>query len=181
MREPSEHDPDITDWIRSLGHWAWVNRPKLAPPVIAGLLAAGVGLGVHLLCVVADLKLARADLNDGWRVVRTLDAEAFALFDQAADHQTRRQETLDTLKQWKPDGSEAWVGWMQATADADRDLARIKFERAERLLCRTAEFRLLLTAAERELARARDARIHGHTVRVAPRVREVIAPVLALR
>ena len=181
MRASCDQDSDIPDWLRALGRWAWANRPKLAPPVIAGLLAAVVSLVLHLICVAADLKLARAELNDGWSVVRTLDDEAFALFDQAANHQARRQEILDALKQRKPDGSEAWVEWMQATADTHRSIARIKFERAERLLRWTAEFRLLLVAAEREFATAQDSRLHGQAARVAPRVREILAPVLALR
>lgn len=181
MRASSDHDPDLPDWLRALGHWAWANRPKLAPPVIAGLLTAGVCLVLYLICVAADLKLARADLNEGWGVVRTLDDEALALFDQVASHRARRKEALDELNTHKSTAASAWVEWKQSVADTHRDLERIKFERAERLLRRTAEFRALLIAAERELASAQDARLHGQSARAAPRVREILAPVLALR
>jgi hypothetical protein len=181
MHSASGHDSDLPDWLRTLGHWAWANRRKNAPPVIAGLLAAAVCLALHLICVAADLKLARAELNEGWGVVRVLDDEAFALFDQDAAHRAKRKETLDELNAQKSTAAYAWVEWKQAVADTHRDLARIKFERAERLLRRAAEFRALLIAAERELAVAQDARLHGQATRVAPRVRELIAPVLAVR
>lgn len=181
MRSSSDHDSEIPGWLRALGRWAWANRPKLAPPVIAGLLTAAVCLALHLICVAADLKLARAELNEGWGVVRALDDEAFALFDQDTSHRAKRKETLDELNAQKSTAAHAWVEWKQAVADTQRDLARIKFGRAERLLRRTAEFRALLIAAERELASAQDARLHGQSVRVAPRIKEILAPVLASR
>ena len=181
MRASSEHDSDLPDWLRTFGHLAWANRQKLAPPVIAGLLTAGVCLVLHLICVAADQRLARAELNEGWGVVRALDDEAFALFDQNASHRAKRKETLDELTTHKSTAADAWVEWKQAVADTHRDLGRIKYERAEQLLRRTAEFRALLIAAERELASAQHARLHGQSVRVAPRIKEILAPVLASR
>jgi hypothetical protein len=181
MLASSDHDSDVPDWLRALGHWAWANRHKLAPPTIAGLLTAVVCLVLHLICVAADLKLARADLNDAWGVVRALDDAAFVYSDQAASHRAQRKEALDDLDKHKVKAADAWVEWKQSVADTHRDLERIKFERAERLLRRTAEFRALLVAAERELASAQDAHLHGQSARAAPRVREILAPVLALR
>ena len=71
--------------------------------------------------------------------------------------------------------------WIAASADAHTQLSKANWERRDNGLHLAAEYRRLIAEAECEILRAKDARDHGTPYKVAPRVRDLLAPVLNTR
>jgi hypothetical protein len=74
-----------------------------------------------------------------------------------------------------------WVERNQAISDSHSQLSRANAERRDTLIHLTAVYVRLVTEAEAELLRAKDARDRGVPYKVAPRVREILSPILSAR
>ncbi len=175
---------DFPPWRESLQVFVWRYRDQLraalglaAAAVTLAVLAALAGLVVYSF-TPTDIERAEADVRKARAVVVALeweagscskDAEGHKLY--AAEHQKRADE---------PPYKE-WLEWERSMAYGHAELARAKFDRRDTLARLCATYLRLLAEAEGEILRAKDARDRGTPYKVAPRVRDLLAPVLAAR
>lgn len=167
------HDDDLPQWTRSI--------LSLAPAVALAVTLAGLVGGLVYLLGPTDLERAEADLRKARAVVVALDNDADASLKEAKGHKLRSAEHRQQLDK-NPDVEDAeWREWHQAMADGHAQLHRAKDARRDTLLHLTTEYLRLLAEAEGEILRAKDARDRGTPHRVAPRVHDLLAPVLSGR
>jgi hypothetical protein len=172
---------DYPSWRDSVHDFVWRHRDSPRSALgLAGALAALAGVAAYQLAPT-DIERAEADLQKARTVIVALDAEADAALKGAKGHKLRaadHRRELDT----HPDVDDAeWRAWQQAMADGHARLHRAKEARRDTLLHLTAEYLRLLAEAEGEILRAKDARDRGTPHAVAPRVRDLLAPVLNAR
>lgn len=179
----SLHDPepDIPGWLRPALDLACKHRATVVPAVALALaVAATVGVLIYQLSPT-DIERAEADLAKAQARVSALDDEAYSRVEEARHHATRAAEIQTHLEERKDSKDAEWLEWRRATAYTQSQLAQAKYARRDNLLHLSAEYRRLLTEAECEVLRAKDARDRGTPYTVAPRVRELLAPVLNTR
>lgn len=176
-----DFDGDVPRWVRSLQSFARDHGAVLAPAVaLAATLAAMAG-GLFYLLGPTDIERAEAHLWKARAVVAALDDEATASLKEAKGHKLRAADHKKQLDE-NPDVDDAeWRAWHQAMADGHGRLYRAKVARRDTLMHLAAEYLRLLAEAEGEILRAKDARDRGTPNTVAPRVRDLLAPVMTGR
>lgn len=172
---------DLPPWARSVQSLAYRHRVVLAPALALAVSLAGLTGGLFYLFAPNDIERAEADLRKARAVVVALDTEADSALKEAKGHKLRAAEHRQELAK-HPDVDDAeWRAWQQSMADGHARLHRAKDARRDTLLHLTSEYLRLLAEAEGEILRAKDARDRGTPHQVAPRVRDLLAPVLSSR
>lgn len=170
--------PDIPPWLRSVGIHLQRNRePFLAIAALLAVVAGVVGLLVYLFGPT-DIDRAEADLKKAWVVVNTLEEDAIQASKDARGHSKRAAEFRQAAEEDKDSTDTTRVEWFESSAHGHKQLSKANWERRDNTLHLAAEYRRLLAEAECEILRAKDARDRGTPYKVAPRVREILAPVL---
>lgn len=178
MCAPCHRDSEIPDWIWSFQAFAWRHRESIRPAAAAAVvLVALAGLLVYLLSP-SDMERAEADIKKAWVVVQDLEDESDQQGKDARGHSQRAAEYRDAGNETKAATDETYLEWCDSSAHAHRQLAKAKRARRDNTLHLAAEYRRLLSEAECEILRAKDARDRGTPYKVAPRVRDILAPVL---
>ncbi len=153
------------------------HRDALRGISVLAVALAAAGLVAYLL-TPTDIERAEADLKKGWAVVNTLEDEAIQASKDARGHSKRAAEYRQAEEEDKDTGDAAFLEWCWSSAHGHKQLSKAKWARRENSLPLAAESRRLLAEAECEILRAKDARDQGTPYKVAPRVREILAPVL---
>lgn len=170
--------PDVPDWVRPALDWGWQHRNTLIPVAAVVLLVAMVaGLLVYRF-TPTDLECAERDLHKAWGVVNTLEDEAPRQFKDCRNHNQRAAEHRKLAAESEGSTDIEMPDWHRATARAHAQLAEAASDRRDHLLRLTAEYRRLIAEAHCEILRAKDARERGTPYEVAPRVRELLKPIL---
>lgn len=176
-----DHDDEMPRWARSVESFAREHRALLAPVVALAVTLAGLAGGLFYLFAPSDIERAEADLRKARAVIVALDNEADAALQEAKGHKLRAAKHRQELAKHADVDDAEWRAWQQAMADGHARLHRAKDARRDTLLHLTSEYLRLLAEAEGEILRAKDARDRGTPHQVAPRVRNLLAPVLSGR
>lgn len=177
MCSSSQRDPDLPLWLRSALRWIWPHREQVA--VGAGVLLAVAAF--HLFFAPTDRDLAVSDLERACAEVRRLEVEADQSMREANANSAAAAECRRRGEGVPNRSDRVLIEWYGSYAESNTELARERGERRRTLLALATEYRALLTEAERQILRAQTARDRGQPVRVAPHVRDVLAPILAPR
>ncbi len=157
---------------------AWKLRVPLAATTVT--VAGLAGVFVYMLGST-DIERAEADHRNAQAVVLALEDEA-AGCEKAARHlKARAAECRKRAVEHKDSSDTAWLEVQHAVADSFSQLGRANLDRRANLHHLTAEYLRLLAEAECEILRAKDARDRGTPFTVAPRVRDLLAPMLSAR
>ncbi len=181
MGSSSDSQSDVPPWLLSGAIWAWKHRDSARVFASLGAVVVLVVGGLLYKFSPGDLERADADLKRARIVVNSLEAEAWKEIEAARGHRKRAAEIRKLIEQCTgtPDGP--WDEWADAQARGHAQLDKAKCERRDNLLHLAAQYLRLLAEAESEFLRAKDARDRGTPYPVAPRVQELLAPVLANR
>lgn len=174
----NNHRSDVPQWVRVLGLDDRRNRQALlAIAALVAVVAGVVGLVIYFFGPT-DIDRAEADLKKAWVVVNTLEDDAIQASKDARGHSKRAAEYRQAAEEDKDSTDTARVEWFESSAHGHKKLSKANWERRDNTLHLAAEYRRLLAEAECEILRAKDARDRGTPYKVAPRVREILAPVL---
>lgn len=182
MCQCARHDSDFHPRFRPGQSWARKHRNTLAPAIaIAIVTLAALGGGLAYQLCPTDIERAEADVARAWSVVNALETECEQQRDDAVHHKARAAHHQKILDQnpGSPDGE--WLEWEKVAASRHTQLRAATLARRDNLIHLSTVYRRLLAEAETEVLRAKDARDRGTPFRVAPRVRELLAPVLSAR
>jgi hypothetical protein len=150
----------------------------VVPAVCVVLALAAVAGTLFYLLRPTDIERAESDLQKAWPVVNTLEAEATRLFKDSRNHKERAAEHRQYATDSEGSSDVEMPDWHRATARAHARLADAASDRRDHLLRLTAEYRRLLAEAQCEILQAKEARERGMPCEVAPRVRELLKPIL---
>jgi hypothetical protein len=142
-------------------------------------IAAALGGLLFYLRSPTDIERAEADLKKAWVVVNTLDEEAAEAGKNARGHAKRAAEYRQTAADEKDSTDTPRQEWIESNASGHKKLSKANWDRRDNALHLAAEYRRLVAEADCEILRAKDARDRGTPYKVAPRVREILTPVLA--
>ncbi|MBY0398057.1 MAG: hypothetical protein K2X91_16540 [Thermoleophilia bacterium] len=182
MCVPSEQRTDVPAWRRPLARSGWTNRSRqLVALVHAVGIASLLGVLAYQHLRPSDIERAEADLQTARDIVMALDEESTTCQKEARGHKKWAAEFRKRADDDKDTTDAAWLEWHRAAADGNTQLARAKAERRDNLFHLTAQYLRLLAEAECEIVRAKDARDRGTPYKVAPRVRDLLAPILGTR
>jgi hypothetical protein len=178
MCSPHDHASDIPDWLRTVLDLAFKHRATVLPFVALAFTVAGAaGLLIYQLSPT-DIERAEADLQKAQAVVASLEKEVVVQHKNAKDHETRAAEHRKLAEDRSDSADTEWLEWVRAKADSHSQLHRAADTRRDNLFHLTTNYLRLLAEAECEILRAKDARDHGTPIKVAPRVRDLLAPIL---
>jgi methionine-rich copper-binding protein CopC len=127
----------------------------------------------------ADIDQAEANLHTSWAVINRLEDEADEQQLASQGHRKRAAEHQKMVNENKDEPDTPWVEWHRASADGHSLLATATSARRDNLLQLSAEYRRRIAEANCAILQARDARDRGTPMTVAPRVREILRPVLS--
>ncbi len=181
MCSSARFDSDVPDWLRSLLALVWKHRAAAAPVVALAVTLVGLAGGLFYLFSPTDVERAEADVQKARAVVMALDDESVSCQKDARLHQARAAEFRKLADDNRDTTDTAWLDWHRAMADSHSQLRRAKSARRDNLYHLTAEYLRLLAEAECEILRAKDARDRGTPYKVAPRVRELLTPMISAR
>jgi hypothetical protein len=169
---------DTPPWPHSLNRYRSRQRDLVRTLMaVAALQAVLIPLAVYVHSPT-DIVRAEADLKKASSVVKALNDEAAETLDEAEDHKKRSQFYQACLDE-KPNTPDSdWVEWHRSKIYSHKELYRAKRDRRDNLVRLTAGYYRLLAEAECEIIRAKDARDRGTPYKVAPRVREILTPIL---
>jgi hypothetical protein len=174
---------DIPPWLRSLHASARRHRNDLLAVVALGVTVAALAGLLFYFFGPTDIDRAEADLKKAWAVLNALEEETAQARNDARGHTKRAAEYREVAEADKanttPDAARA--EWIAASADAHAQLSKANWERRDNGLHLAAEYRRLIAEADCEILRAKNARDRGTPYKVAPRVRNLLAPLLAAR
>lgn len=170
---------DAPDWLHALLAAAWRHRAAVVPVVALAAALAGLAGGLLYLLGPTDVERAEADLQKARGIVCALDDESGVCQKEARGHKECAAEFRKRADENKDTTDGEWLEWTRAMADGHARLARAKRDRRDNLFHLTAEYLRLLAEAEGEILRAKDARDRGTPYKVAPRVRELLAPLIS--
>jgi hypothetical protein len=178
MCSPNHPQSNAPRW----GSSGWSSTRKNRGALIAAavplvLLAAVAGLFLHRHGST-DLERAEADIEKARRIVRALEAESDEQVVAAETHKKKAAEYRRAVAENQDTSDATWLEWQEAMAARHARLREAKNTRRDTVLHLAAEYRRLLTEAECELLRAKDARDRGTPYKVAPRIRAILTPVL---
>jgi hypothetical protein len=178
MCQAANDDSDLPPWVHALRAWIWRNRDT-AVPVAVAVLGVLVVIGILVYRFTpTDLERAEADLHKAWAVVNTLEDEAPRQLKDWRGHNQRAAEHRKLADENKDSTDVESLEWHRATARGHARLADAASDRRDHLLRLAAEYRRLVAEAHCEIIRAKDARERGTPYEVAPRVRELLKPIL---
>jgi hypothetical protein len=177
----NRHRTDIPHWLCALCSHVRRNRPEfLAFSVLAAVAAALIGVLAYQFRP-GDIDRAEADLKKAWAVLNALEEETAQACNDARGHTKRAAEYRKVADEDKDSSDTPRVEWYAASADSHAQLAKANWERRDNGLHLAAEYRRLIAEADCEILRAKTARDRGTPYPVAPRVHDLLAPLLAAR
>ena len=178
MCASSQHRDNSPEWIRYAQSLAWKHRAVVVPAAGVVLVLAVVAGTLFYLLRPTDIERAEADLHKAWAVVNTLEDEAPRQLKDWRGHNQRAAEHRKLADESKDSTDVEFLEWHRATARGHARLADAASDRRDHLLRLAAEYRRLIAEAHCEILRAKDARERGTPYEVAPRVRELLKPIL---
>ncbi len=181
MCSSSQHDPDVPPWLSWALRWLWSHREQVIPPLGVGLAVAALGLTLYLRFAPTDLDRAEAELIRARVVVQKLESDAHRSLKEANAYSDWAAEHRKTVEGDKNTHDRVWLRWRESYLDACTQLHFDHIQRRHALLSLATAYMPLLAEAEGEILRSRTAGDQGHPVKVATRVREILAPILANR
>lgn len=181
MCVPSQQSPGSPPWRRSAGTFVRANRGRLLALVHAAGIATLLGILAYQHLGPTDIERAEADLQKARDIVAALDAESDTCQKEARGHKARAAEFQKRAEEDKDTTDAEWLEWNRAMADGHAQLGRAKRDRRDNLFHLVSVDLRLLAEAECEIIRAKDARDRGTPYKVAPRVRDLLAPILGTR
>lgn len=170
---------DAPDWLHALVAAAWRHRATVAPFVALAVILAGLAGGLFYLLGPTDVERAEADLQKARAVVAAFDEEAGVCVTAAKGHKRRAAEHRKQADENPTETDAEWLEWQRSMAYGHAELARANYARRDTLIRLCAAYLRLLAEAEGEILRAKDARDRGTPYKVAPRVRELLAPMIS--
>lgn len=179
MSSSCRPESDIPDWLRSVLALTWKHRATVGPVAALVLAVAALAGTLFYLLSPTDIERAEADLRKARAVVSALDDESVGHQKAARLNRTRAAEHRKLADDNKDTTDTEWLERHRATAESQAQLGRANDARRDNLYHLTAEYLRLLAEAECEILRAKDARDRGTPYQVAPRVRELLAPMLS--
>jgi hypothetical protein len=124
-----------------------------------------------------DIPDAEAVVGQAWTRVKDIEKQAQSAF-----------ETYREFKEWSEDTrrqrlagrneDRPWVYWMETATETRQQKSDREFQRRSDLLELAADYRKLISLAERELIAAKTAAAAGSPVRIANRIRSILKPIL---
>lgn len=176
------NDPpsDTPPWVDSLNRFIWRHRDIIRSGVTMFAVLVSVAGVLLYRFSPTDFERAEADLVKARAIVNALDVDSEAEQKEAAKHYKRASEYRQVVDENQDTTDLPWLEWNQAMADGHSQIYRAKRDRRDNLFHLIAVYLRLLAEAESEILRAKDARDRGTPYKVAPRVREILAPVLSL-
>lgn len=175
------HRTDFSPWRDTAHAFAWRHRDALRAALgLAAVLAALGGLAAYQLAPT-DLERAEADLRKARAVVIDLQEEGVRAGEDARRHARNAAEGRRAAADTDESADPGYRGYCESLAAANKQVSAANWARRDALIHLTAGYLRLLAEAECEILRAKDARDHGTPYTVAPRVRDLLAPVLNTR
>lgn len=172
---------DIPPWLRSFHTSVRRHRNDILAVVALGVTVAALAGLLFYLFGPTDIDRAEADLKKAWAVLNALEDETAQARNDARGHTKRAAEYRKIADEDKDSADTPRVEWYAASADSHAQLAKANWERRDNGLHLAAEYRRLIAEADCEILRAKTARDRGTPYKVAPRVRDLLAPLLAAR
>lgn len=181
MCTPSQPDLELPPWLHSGLKLAWNYRNTIGHIIgLAAILGTALPLFWYRFSPT-DLERAEDDLKRARIVIVSFDGEALQHLEEARKYKKRLAQIREALEEGKDSTDTACLAWCEAMADGNTRLQKANYARRDNLLHLMAQYLRLLAEAECEVLLAKDARDRGTPYRVAPRVRELLAPILADR
>lgn len=169
---------DASPWRESINAFVWRHRDSLRAALGLAVAVAGLTALAAYHFSPTDIDRAESDLQRARAVVADLDEECATRQEEATNHKARAAHYRQRADQYADTADAEWLEWNRAMADSHAQLHRAKRDRRDNLLHLVAVHLRLLAEAECEILRARDARDRGTPYEVAPRVRDLLAPIL---
>jgi hypothetical protein len=177
MCSSNRSEPDLVARLRHLDRWTWQNRAVVVPVALAGLAAAAIALIAYFFGPT-DIERAEADLRKAQAVVNAIEAEAPRQLKDWREHSQEAVHYRKIADENKNSSDVESLEWHLATARGHARLAGAASDRRDHLLRLAAEYRRLVAEAQCEILQAKEARERGMPYEVAPRVRELLKPIL---
>lgn len=181
MSSTAPFDSDIPDWLRSLPVLAWKHRAVVGPVAAVAVVLTGLVGGLCYLFGPDDIARAESDLKRAWVVLNAIEEESTKARNDARGHTKRAAAYRKVADEDKDPTDTPRAEWLAASADCHSQLANANWQRRDNGLHLAAEYRRLIAEADCEILRAKDARDSGTPYKVAPRVRDLLTPILAAR
>lgn len=175
-----DHD-DLPRWARSAQSLAYRHRAVLAPAFALAVTLAGLAGGLFYLSAPGDIERAEADLHKAHAIVTCLHEEGIRAGEDARRHSRNAAEGRKAAADTDGSADPGYREYCESLAAANRQVSTAKWARRDALARLTAGYLRLLADAECEIDRAKDARDRGTPYKVAPRVRDLLAPILTTR
>ncbi|MBX9584623.1 MAG: hypothetical protein K2X87_30340 [Gemmataceae bacterium] len=172
---------DVPEWPRSPLALAWRHRATVVPFVALAVTLAGLAGGLCYLLGPTDVERAEADLQKARAVVIAFDEEAGVCLTAGKGHNRRAAEHQKQVDENPTETDAEWLEWQRSMAYGHAELARANYARRDTMTRLCAAYLRLLAEAEGEILRAKDARDRGTPYKVAPRVRELLTPMISAR
>jgi hypothetical protein len=172
---------DIPPWLRSLHTSVRRHRNDLLAVVALGIAVTALAGLLFYFFGPTDIDRAEADLKKAWAVLNALEDETAQARNDARGHTKRAAELRKVADEDKDSTDAPRMEWIAASADSHAQLAKANWERRDTGLHLAAEYRRLIAEADCEILRAKNARDRGTPYKVSPRVRDLLAPLLAAR
>lgn len=143
------------------------------------VLALGAVAGtLFYLFRPGDIQRAEADLQKSLPVVKALEVEAVQKQKECRVHEQLAAEYRKSAEARKDSEDLAALEWYGAYAVRHEQLASAASDRRDHLLRLAAGYHRLTAEAHCEILRAKEARERGTPYEVAPKVREILKPIL---
>lgn len=179
MCSATDRTTDTPGWVHALQRWARRNRDTLRVAVATcSALAALVGILVHQFGP-SDIERAEADVSRAWATIRAIELESNRHQQERDALQGLAADYRKSVKQCGDGPDVEWVARQRVMALECARLASATNERRDHLVRLSTDYRQRVGQAEREILRARTARECGTPYDVAPRVRELLHPILS--
>jgi hypothetical protein len=170
--------PEPPPWLDSVNAFVRRHRNTIRDFVAVAALFGALGSLLGYLLTPTDIERAEADLVKARAIVVALDRESDTHQKEVVKHSARASEYRQVADENKDTTDVPWLEWNRAMADGHSQISRAKRERRDNLTHLTAVYLRLVAEAESEILRAKDARDRGTPYKVAPRVRDILAPIL---
>jgi hypothetical protein len=181
MCSSADCKPDLPPWLHFGVNCAWKHRDSIRRFAIMCGFAAVITGGLIYKFSPTDLARADADVDKARVIILSLDEEARQQLENARKHKKRLAEIRKSLEEEKDSKDTARLEWREAMADGNSRLQTAHYARHDNLLRLIAQYLRLLAEAECEILRAKGARDRGTPYVVAPRVQDLLAPILTKR
>ena len=172
---------DVPIWWQSLSVQVWNQRDWIRGSALACFVAAAVVGGLIYGFMPDDLHQAYAEMSKAWTLMQANKAEADEHLNKIEWRKGRIVYLRTELEKAKRTPDKALAEFCEAAIAANEQVQKAEKSRRDNLLCLCAEHARLLAQAESEFRRAQDAKDRGAPYPVTPRVRAILAPVLAAR